>query len=246
MRTGRSVIVTGAAGGMGSRFVQRFLDNGDTVVAGDSDGPGLDRLKSEMEVPVGLFTAVEDISDEAGCDRLADLARAERGRVDVLVNCAGYFPITPFAGLTADVWRRVVAVNLTGPFLMIKAVHPLMTGRGWGRIVNIGSASVFGGVADQSPYVSAKAGLLGLTRSLARAFGGDGITVNVVTPGLTATPPVLKSMPAEMLKNQIKVRAVPRQEEAGDLVGAVFFLASPDADFISGQTVNVDGGSHML
>ena len=246
MKTGRSIIVTGAGGGMGSLFVRRFLDNGDTVIATDSaDGP-LGKLSSELGGSGRLHTAVADISDEAQCGKVADLAREKQGRVDVLVNCAGYFPVTPFAGLTADVWRRVVDINLTGPFLMIKAVHPLMTGRGWGRIVNIGSGSVFEGVADQSPYVSAKAGLLGLTRSLARAFGGDGITVNVVTPGLTATPPVVANMPADMLARQLTVRAVPRQEEAEDLVGAVFFLASPDADFISGQTINVDGGSHML
>ena len=246
MKTDRSVIVTGAGGGMGSLFVRRFLENGDTVFAGDVDAAALDRLRADLGHSALLHAAVADVSDEASCGSLAALARATRGRVDVLVNCAGHFPVTPFTELTADVWRRVVDINLTGTFLMIKAVHPLMTGRGWGRIVNIGSASVFGGVADQSPYVSAKAGLLGLTRSLARAFGGEGITVNVVTPGLTATPPVLRDLPAEMLKDQIKVRAVPRQEEAGDLVGAVFFLASPDADFISGQTLNVDGGSHML
>ncbi len=110
----------------------------------------------------------------------------------------------------------------------------------------MGSASVFEGVADQVHYVAAKAGIFGLSRSLARVFGRDGITVNVVTPGLTVTPAVKAKMPAEMIEQQIKLRALPREEQGEDLVGAVFFLASPDADFISGQTVNVDGGKHML
>ncbi|MBV8870517.1 MAG: SDR family oxidoreductase, partial [Acetobacteraceae bacterium] len=109
-----------------------------------------------------------------------------------------------------------------------------------------GSASAFEGVPDQAPYVSAKAGLWGLSRSLAKAFGGDGITVNVVTPGLTLTPPVVQNMPADMLESQVQVRALKREEGPGDLVGAAFFLASPDADFITGQTINVDGGKHML
>jgi NAD(P)-dependent dehydrogenase (short-subunit alcohol dehydrogenase family) len=148
--------------------------------------------------------------------------------------------------MTANDFRKVVDINLTGTFLMIKAMAPLLRGRGWGRIVNIGSASAFEGVADQVHYVSAKAGLFGLTRSLARVFGKDGVTVNVVTPGLTVTPAVKANMPPELIDQQIELRALPREETGSDLIGAIFFLASPEADFISGQTVNVDGGKHML
>ena len=140
----------------------------------------------------------------------------------------------------------MVDINLTGVFLMIKATATLLRGRGWGRVVTIGSASTFEEVADQIPYVAAKAGLFGLSRFLARVLGRDGITVNVVTPGLTLTPPAVAKMPAEIIRQQAKLRAIPRDETAGDLAGAVLFLASPDADFISGQTVNVDGGKHML
>lgn len=120
-----------------------------------------------------------------------------------------------------------------------------MKGRGWGRIINFGSASVFEGVPGQAHYVAAKAGLVGLSRSLAREVGEYGITVNVVTPGLTVTPPVQKKFPEEMLAKQRDARALKRDEQPEDLVGAVFFLASPDADFITGQTINVDGGKHM-
>lgn len=121
-----------------------------------------------------------------------------------------------------------------------------MQGRDWGRIVTIGSASTFQGVPDQVHYVAAKAGLFGLTRSLARVVGQHGITVNVVTPGLTETEPVKRTMPAAMLERAIEARALKRAEQPDDLVGAVFFLASPDAGFITGQTLNVDGGSHMV
>ena len=148
--------------------------------------------------------------------------------------------------MTAVQWRRIIDINLTGVFLMVKAILPLMKGRGWGRIVNIGSASVFLGVAAQTHYVAAKAGVIGFSRSLARALGEEGITVNVVTPGLTLTPVVTDHLPADFIANQVKARAIQRDQAPEDLVGAVFFLASPDAEFMSGQTINVDGGRHML
>lgn len=116
--------------------------------------------------------------------------------MDVLVNRAGHFPIRPFAEMKAGEWRRVVDVNLTGLFLVTCAMLPLMSGRGWGRIVYIGSASEFEGVPGQAHYVAAKAGTIGLSRSLARGFGDLGVTVNVVTPGLTLTPPVRDRFPA--------------------------------------------------
>ena len=187
-----------------------------------------------------------DISDEESCAGLAAFARERAGRVDVLVNCAGFFPDQPFDTMTLADWNKVIGINLTGVFLMVKAVLPLMRGRGWGRIVNIGSASMFEGVANQAHYVAAKAGVLGFSRSLARVVGADGITVNLVAPGLTVTPAVAKTLPKEMIEAQVKTRAIQRDETGADLVGAVFFLASPDADFMSGQTLNVDGGKHML
>jgi 3-oxoacyl-[acyl-carrier protein] reductase len=245
MKTNRFVVVTGAAGGMGSLLVKRFLENGDTVLATDIKGDGLERLKGRLEAGDRMHTVVADVSDEAACAAVADTARKHGGRVDVLVNCAGDFPITPFKELTAKTWRRLVDVNLTGPFLMIKAVYPLMTGRGWGRIVNFGSASVYVGVASQAPYTTAKAGVVGLTRCLAREFGSEGITVNLVTPGLTSTPPVLENLPAEMRAAEVASRSIQREEQPEDLVGAAFFLASPGADFITGQTINVDGGKSM-
>lgn len=242
MRTDRIVVVTGASGGMGRLVAERFLVNGDSVIATDINEDALAKLDKNPK----LTTIVADISKEADCQTVADLARDHGGRVDVLVNVAGWFPVQPFEKVTADDFRKVIDVNLTGTFLMIRAMWPLMKGRGWGRIVNIGSASTFEGVADQVPYVSAKAGLFGMTRSLARAMGSEGVTVNVVTPGLTSTPPVKKSMPEAMIKRSVESRALQREEQPEDLVGAIFFLASPDADFISGQTVNVDGGKHML
>ena len=244
MRHGRVVIVTGSAGSMGAAFVERFLANGDTVIATDIADEPLEELRaSHPGAP--LVTISGDISQEKDCGRIVDVAREGAGRLDVLVNCAGHYPIKAFEEMSAEDWRRVIEVNLTSNFLMTRAVLPLMKGRGWGRIINIGSASVYEGVPGQAHYVAAKAGVIGLSRSLAREFGDFGITVNVVAPGLTVTPPVRQRFSSEILQRARDMRALKRDEEAADLVGAVFFLASPDADFITGQTLTVDGGTHM-
>lgn len=134
---------------------------------------------------------------------------------------------------------------LTGYYLVTHALLPLMKSRSWGRIINFGSASMFSGVAGQVHYVSAKAGLVGFTRSLAHEVGTDGITVNLITPGLTMTPAVTKNFDPELIASQRAGRALGRDQHVDDLVGPVYFLASPDSDFITGQTLNVDGGLSM-
>lgn len=245
MQHDRVVVITGAAGGIGAVLVDRFLANGDTVIATDAFEEGLKKLSDTRNAGRGLLTSQADISEEADCVELAEMVREGEGRVDVLINCAGYFPIVPFEEMSADDWRRVIDINLTGTFLMSHAMLPLMKENGWGRIVNFSSGSVFDGPPGQAHYVAAKAGVIGFTRSLAREVGGYGITVNVVTPGLTVTKAVRDSFPAGILKTQRDARALQREEVPEDLVGPVFFLASPDADFISGQILNVDGGASM-
>jgi NAD(P)-dependent dehydrogenase (short-subunit alcohol dehydrogenase family) len=245
MRQDRVVVITGAAGDIGAALVDRFLSNGDIVVGTGRNTASLETLRRERGVNAKLVVAPCDVSKEEDCLRLASVAREHAGRVDVLVNCAGYFPFISFDDLSAEEWRHIIDINLTGVFLMTKAVLPLMKGRGWGRIINIGSGSVFEGVPVQTPYVSAKAGVIGLSKCLARELGAHGITVNIVTPGLTITAPVLKWFPREVLQSQISSRAIQREEKPEDLVGTVLFLASPDGGFISGQNLNVDGGRYM-
>lgn len=249
MDTDRIVVITGAAGGIGSELVDRFLANGDTVIATDVDKEALERSRSRWDTDgtahERLVTATADVSSEDSCADLAAVAGKHGGRVDVLVNCAGWFPFSPFEEMVADQWRRVIDINLTGTFLMVKAMTPLLKVNGWGRIVNFGSGSVFEGTPNQSHYVAAKAGVVGFTRSLARELGDHGITANVIAPGLTVTSAVADSFPPEILAPQRTRRALHRDEVATDLVGPVFFLASDDAGFITGQTLNVDGGQHM-
>ena len=245
MNTDRTVVITGAAGGVGALLVERFLANSDTVVATDNNDASLERMRGDIGATHKLITTVADITSEADCRALAELADARTGRADVLINCAGYFPILPFEEISAEGWQNVLDINLTGSFLMVQALLPLLKQDGWGRIVNFGSGSVFDGTRGQTHYVAAKAGIVGFTRSLAREVGGHGITVNTITPGLTVTKAVRDSFPAEILKAQRDGRAIQRDELPEDLVGPVFFLAAPESDFISGQTLNVDGGRFM-
>lgn len=244
MKNGRVVVITGAAGGVGSVLVDRFLANGDDVIATDATAQGLGRLNA-VDHHDRLLTVVADVANAADCAALAEHARDRFGRVDVVINCAGYFPVVPFEKMTTEQWTTVIAINLTGTFLVTQALVPLMTGSGWGRVINFGSASMFDGTPGQSHYVAAKAGVVGFSRSLARELGGYGITVNVITPGLTVTEAVRHHFPPAVLEAQRERRCIQRDEVPEDLVGPVFFLASDDADFLSGQTINVDGGKFM-
>ncbi len=242
MRTDRTVIVTGAAGGMGAEFVHRFIANGDHVIATDMTKEGLEKLGTSEN----LYTLAADLSDQEDLAKIVRLAQSSTGRVDVLINNAGWFPVQPFLQIANDDWSKVLGINLIAPALLTRAVLPLMTGRGWGRLINIGSGSVYGGVPGQVHYVAAKAGVIGMTRSLAREFGHEGITANVVAPGLTMTAKAREVLPVALQEAQIRLRSIKREEVAADLVGTVFFLASPDSDFVTGQTIVVDGGNTML
>lgn len=234
--------ITGAGGGIGSKIVERFLVNGDTIVALDRSEVALRALREAHQLGPELSTTTADIVQDADVRKFHDSIASKHGRVDVLVNCAGYYPTVPFEEMTFNEWKEVISINLTGTFQIIHSLLPLMKKTGWGRIINIGSASVFEGVAGQSHYVAAKAGIVGLTRSIAMEVGDFGITVNIVAPGLTLTEPVLRGMPEKFIRSQREARALKRDEQPADLAGPVFLLASPDADFITGQMLVVDGG----
>jgi NAD(P)-dependent dehydrogenase (short-subunit alcohol dehydrogenase family) len=241
----RTIVLSGAAGGIGEALTKSLLDEGATVVAVDIDEARLRALHDRLgrDRRLAIFTA--DVSREAPTRELADAIRRQHGTVDILINNAGYFPSKPFREISYAEWQEVTRINLDSVFLMTQALLPLIEGRGWGRIINIGSASVFRGVPTQVHYVAAKAGVVGFTRSMALVLGPLGITVNVVAPGLTSTPAAIAHIAKAFIDDRVRARAIAREQQPADLTGAVLFLASTQSDFMTGQTLNVDGGTYM-
>ena len=242
--TKKSVIVTGGAGGLGRAFAQGFLDAGAYVAIVDVDEDGVqsaaNALGAKDKQCIG-FAA--DVTDETSVARMAERTSEAFGGVDILVNNAAiYGALTrkPFFEITAEEWDRVLGVNLKGAFLCAKAVYPHMRGRG-GKIVNIASASAMSGSPLWLHYVSSKGGLIAMTRGLARELGDNGVTVNAVAPGFTLTDASRRVVDnAETWS--VDRGAIRRAERPEDLVGAVLWLASPHSDFVTGQTLVVDGG----
>lgn len=238
--TNRIVVLTGAGGGIGCSILEALSQGGATIIAADRDEAALQRVSNVRNV----LPVEADVGTEAGCLAIREAA-TKLGRVDILINNAGHFPVRQFEDISYAEWSDILRINLDSVFLMTHGLLALIKGRGWGRIINIGSASVFRGVAHQVHYVTAKAGVVGFTRSLARALGPDGITVNVVTPGLTASANAVATFGTERIELAGTLRALPRAQLPTDVVGAALFLASPLSDFITGQIINVDGGSIM-
>jgi len=169
----------------------------------------------------------------------------EYGRIDILINNAGIFStleMRPFDQIPLDEWEQVLRVNLTGPFLCARAVLPAMRRAKWGRIINVASGAVRLGRPNYLHYIAAKAALAGISLSMARELGPDGITVNAILPGATFTEIERKTVTPEQKERIIAMQCVPRAEVPEDLVGAVLFLASEASSFVTGQSINLDGG----
>lgn len=242
---GRVVIVTGGGLGIGKSYCQGFAEAGAHVVVADVDEEAANRVAQEVN---GLAVQV-DVSDEVSAKAMAKTAEDRYGQIDILVNNAGLFtailPMKPWIEISVEEWDRVMAVNVRGYMLCARAVFPYMKERGWGRIINIGSNTSLSGVPGFLHYVTSKGAIMAFTRALAREMGETGITVNTITPGLVSTEGVKKHYSEEMLESRVTARSIKRQQMPEDLVGAVMFLSSEGAGFITGQILNVDGGQIM-
>jgi 3-oxoacyl-[acyl-carrier protein] reductase len=216
------------------------------VVVADSNREGADRVVDELTARGGCAVAVQvDVSDEQSVSALATAATQAVGVPAVLVNNAALFStlqMRPYHEIPVEEWRRVLDVNVTGCFLCARALAPLMAEQGYGKIVNISSGTVWIGRPNYLHYVTSKAALIGFTRALASELGPAGVRVNAVTPGSTRTEIERATITPEARQKMAEATALRRVQVPGDLVGTVLFLASTDSDFITGQTINVDGG----
>ena len=242
----RVAIITGAGQGIGRVFAKSFAMAGASSVIAELNGIKARAVAEEIMQAGGQVLAVTtDVADPASIDEMIGVVEDEYGRIDILINNAGIFStleMRPFDQIPLDEWEQVLRVNLTGPFLCARAVLPAMRRAKWGRIINVASGAVRLGRPNYLHYIAAKAALAGMSLSMARELGPDGITVNAILPGATFTEIERKTVTPEQKERIIAMQCVPRAEVPEDLVGAVLFLASEASSFVTGQSINLDGG----
>jgi pyridoxal 4-dehydrogenase len=237
---GRTAIVTGAAQGIGAAIAARLAADGATVVVADLNAEGGAAMAGKLGEP--SFAVATDVGDPDSVATLHADVMARTGRVDILVNNAAIVPFTAWDDVDFAEWRRILRVNLDGVYLMCRASSDEMRRRGYGRIINLASNTFFAGTPNMAAYVAAKGGVIGFTRALATELGGYGITVNAVSPGLTASEGVMSGPHAGAFDFVGTLQALKRRAVPDDIAPAVAFLASEEAGWITGSTVNVDGG----
>ena len=229
---GRTAIVTGGVAGIGRAIVERFLDEGTEVAI--------------FDIQPAIGGARVDIADYQGVKK----AVASVGPVDILVNNAGWDMFRPFLNTDPAFWQKIISINLVGAMNMLHCVLPGMVERGRGKVINIASDAGRVGSSGEAPYSACKGGIIALTKTLARELAGKGVRLNVVCPGLTETNMLTEFMkgagnPEKLAETYRRAIPIGRLGKPEDIAGAVLFLASDDADFITGQVLSVSGGLTM-
>ena len=247
---GRVAIVTGGAKGIGQHYARALAAEGARLMIADiADGKDVAASLAREHGANSVASAVTDVSEETAVKALVAETMERFGKIDILVNNAALFaPLreTKCTEIDTAVWDKVMAINLRGPFLMVKHVVPHMSARGYGKIINIGSGSIFHGIPWMLHYVTSKGGIMAMTRVLALELGEHGIRVNTLSPGLTMSETLMAENPGHIATARDKVlasRSLKRDAHPQDLLGALIFLAGAESDFMTGQNVLVDGGN---
>lgn len=241
-------MVTGAAGDIGRATAVALAMDSMAVVVTDVEMEGVEKTAAAVEAEGGEALGVLlDVTDKAQVQAVVRKAKEQFGPVDVLVNCAGNLRPTKIVDIPEEEWDLIVGVNLKGTFLCSQAVVPDMAAKGWGRIINISSTagknvSTVGG----GHYTAAKAGILGFTRHLASEVAADGITVNSVCPGLIETQMVSTTISAERMAEYARSFPIPRLGQPEEVAAMIRFLASDDAGYVTGASLDINGGDLMI
>ncbi len=243
MLEGRVALVTGAARGIGLEISRLLIANHARVALVDVQSDLLEALAAALGEGAASFSA--DISDAVAVEELVQQVTDRFGKIDILVNNAAINPITQWDQVDLSEWDRVFAVNVRGPYLLMRAVVPVMRRTRWGRIINIGSiAGKQGGPNSGIHYCASKAAVMDLSRFLARRVGVDGITVNSIAPGVVDTA-MTSQWPDEVKEAWTARNPIPRLARPLDIARAVLFLASECAEYVTGETLDVNGGALM-
>jgi 2-hydroxycyclohexanecarboxyl-CoA dehydrogenase len=247
MSTRRVAIVTGGGSGIGLAISERLAVDGNSVAIFDRDGDAAEAAAAKIVASGGTAQGLTvDVTDRPRIDAAVTEVRESLGRPTILVNSAGLDGFSPFLKVTAEVWNRIIAVNLTGTFDCCQAVVPDMLEEKWGRIVNISSSSAQGGQPLMTHYVATKAGVIGFTKALALELGPKGITVNTIPPGFIDTPMLRGSEARGLLGEGVEAHEattpVRRVGQPEDIAAATSFLVREEASYITGQVIGVNGG----
>ena len=242
---GKVAVVTGAARGIGNAIARGLAAEGARIVVVDLEG-----AEEAATAFAGGVGVAADVASEADVARMAEEVADRCGRADVLVNNAGLYAslaMRPFDQIPLEEWRRVMDVNVASMFLCCRALVPHMRVQGGGKIVNISSGTPFRGVPFLLHYVTSKGAIVAFTRALARELGKDNVLVNCVAPGFTLSEGVREHPEVlEKLRDvSIAARTLQRDQTPEDVVGAVVYLCGPDSDFVTGQTIVIDGGQYF-
>jgi NAD(P)-dependent dehydrogenase (short-subunit alcohol dehydrogenase family) len=247
----RVALLTGGAKGIGRHYAKKLASEGARLMIADiADGKDLAEEIAREHGANSVASAVADVSDESSVKKLVADTIERFGKIDILVNNAALFaPLKEQKVLDIDValWDRVMAINIRGVFLMTKHVAPHMIAQKYGKIINISSGTVARGIPNFSHYVTSKGAVTAFTRSISRELGEYNICVNSLAPGFTLSDSVISENPNHLAHSQapsLVRRAIKRDEYPEDLLGTLVFLASADSDFITGQTIAVDGGAN--